>query len=248
MERFGQGIEKTGVRIELPEETSQRLLKRTGVVLRRGNYMEGDVAVLLFLKSSGTAWVYVPGASRGSMRFGGALEPFVWGHYQLYQSKRKTYLKEIEVAEDFWALRRHPRAVLQAVRWSKMFERHLISGYPYDDLLALFYWALKALAEGVAPELINARFLWRWLLSWGIAPDLRSCSSCGKSLREGAVWREGAFVCTECAADRKQALDIDEFAAYALAKSFVPENGTPRLLEQAENIQRFFVKNLDDNR
>ena len=175
MERLGQGIEKTGIRINLPEETSQRLIKRTGVVLRRGNYMEGDIAALLFLKSGGTNWVYVPGASKGSMRFGGALEPFVWGHYQLYQSKRKTYLKEIEVTEDFWALRRHPRAVIQAVRWAKMLERHLIPGYPYDDLLALFYWALKALSEGVAPELLDARFLWRWLLSWGIAPDLRSC-------------------------------------------------------------------------
>lgn len=247
MERLGQGIEKTGIRIDLPEETSQRLIKRTGVVLRRGNYMEGDIAALLFLKSGGTNWVYVPGASKGSMRFGGALEPFVWGHYQLYQSKRKTYLKEIEVTEDFWALRRHPRAVIQAVRWAKMLERHLIPGYPYDDLLALFYWALKALSEGVAPELLDARFLWRWLLSWGIAPDLRSCGSCGKPLGGRAVWREGTFVCTDCAPGQSP-VDIDEFAAYALSKSFVPENGASKLLEQARNVQQFFVRNLDDNR
>ena len=81
-------------------------MERTGVVLRRGNYMEGNMAALLFLKDSGTTWVYIPGASRGSVRFGGALEPLVWGRYQLYQSKRRTYIKEVEVAEDFWPLRR----------------------------------------------------------------------------------------------------------------------------------------------
>jgi len=209
--------------------------------------MEGDIAALLFLKSSGTNWVYIPGASKGSIRFGGALEPFVWGHYQLYQSKRKTYLKEIEVIEDFWTLRRYPQAVIQAVRWEKMFERYLIPGYPYDDLLALFYWALKALSTGIAPDLLDARFLWRWLLSWGIAPDLLSCSACGKPLDGRAVWQEGTFVCTNCAYGQSP-VDIDEFAAYALSKSFVPENGISKLLEQARNVRQHFVRNLDDNR
>lgn len=250
MERFRKGIKKAGIHINLPEETSQRLIKRTGVVLRRGRYLEGNMSVLSFLKSGGINWLYIPGASKGSMRFGGALEPFVWGHYQLYQSRRKMYLKEVEVTEDFWALRRYPRSVIQAVRWAKMFEQHLITGYPYDDLLVLFYWALKALSKGIDPELLNARFLWRWLLSWGIAPDLFTCSSCGKPLFGHAFWQEGAFVCTNCAhgAYGQSHVDIDELAAYIISKSFVPEKNTSKLLEQARNVQQFFIKNLNDNR
>ncbi len=215
--------------------------------MRRGNYMEGNMAALLFLKDSGTTWVYIPGASRGSVRFGGALEPLVWGRYQLYQSKRRTYIKEVEVAEDFWPLRRRPAAVIQAVRWAKLLERCLIAGYPYNDLLALFYWAQKALLEGVSPETVNARFLWRWLHSWGIAPDLYHCSSCGCLLDGKAGWFHNAFVCLACnpAASMHK---IDLFTEYALSKSFIPRGDAAALLEQARPLQELFVKNLDENR
>lgn len=209
--------------------------------------MEGDLSVQLFLKDSGTAWAYVPGASRGSLRFGGALEPLVWGRYQLYQSRRRMYLKEVEVTEDFWELRRHQKAILQAVQWIRAFERYLITGYPYNDLLALFYWALKSLSENVPPQIVNARFLWRWLLSWGIEPDLTRCSSCGHPLDGRGAWQEGSFLCDKCGAGG-ESYKLDEFARYALSKSFIPEDNTSRLLEQAEPLQSLFVKNLEDNR
>jgi DNA repair protein RecO (recombination protein O) len=248
MERFGIRTEKTGIPVELPEDEShQRFIKRTGVVLKRSRYMEGDAAVLLFLKDSGTTWVYVPGASRGSNRFGGALEPFVWGRYQLYQSKRRTYLKEIEVAEDFWELRKHPKAVTQAVQWALFLERYLIAGYPYNELVVLFYWALKALQAGVPHEVVNSRFLWRWLCSWGIAPDLLHCSACGRLLDGKASWVDNTFVCSKCSPS-SQIYEIDEFADYALSKSFIPENITKKLIEQVKPLQKLFVENLDENR
>jgi DNA repair protein RecO (recombination protein O) len=248
MERFGNRTEKTRLPVDLPEdESQQRFIKRTGVVLKRGNYMEGDAAVLLFLKDTGTTWVYVPGALRGSNRFGGALEPFVWGRYQLYQSKRRTYLKEIEVEEDFWGLRKRPKSVTQAVQWTLLLERYLIGGYPYNDLVALFYWALKALQSGVSPEVVNARFLWRWLYSWGIAPDLLRCSKCGRRLDGKAAWVDNTFVCPQCS-PLSQRYEIDAFADYALSKSFMPENMTDKLKEQVKPLQGLFVKNLDENR
>ena len=248
MERFGGGTEKTGLwQVTLPEEPSQRFLKRTGVVLRRNSWMEGDASVQLFLKGSGTTGVYIPGASRGSQRFGGALEPLVWGHFQLYQSKRRTYLKEIEVIEDFWGLRRIPQAVAQALKWAKMLDRYLIAGYPYDDLLALFYWAQKALLEGAVPDLVHSRFLWRWLLSWGIAPDLRMCSICGQPLEGGGVWQDGAFASARCAPGRALT-DLGEFAEYALSNRFIPSKMTPGLLNQARLVAGLFMKNLDENR
>ncbi len=253
MEGFGIGTEKTGLRVALPEEVSQRLVKRTGVILNRGNYMEGDLSIQLFLKDSGTTWVYLPGASRGSQRFGGAVEPLVWGRYQLYQSRRRTFLKEVEVTEDFWELRRAPKAVLQAVQWVGYFNKYLIAGYPYNDLLALFFWALKALAQKIPESVVNARFLWRWLLSWGIAPDLIRCTSCGRPLNGRAVPHEGAFVCSDCG-DGMRPLEIDEFALYALGRSFIPDleqrtaENILRLRKQAEPLQNLFIQNLEGNR
>ena len=139
MERFGKRTEETGIRVAVPEFDAQRFVKRTGVVLKRGSYLEGDLSLLLFLKSGGMTWCYVPGASKGSVRFGGALEPLVWGQFQLYQSKHRVYIREIEVKDDFWELRKQPKAVFMAMRWVKMFEQNLIPGYPYDSLLVLFH-------------------------------------------------------------------------------------------------------------
>ncbi len=235
------------LRVNLPEEISTRLIKRTGVVLKRGNYLEGDMSVQLFLKDTGTIRVYLPGASRGSVRFGGAVEPLVWGRYQLYQSRSRTWLKEIEVIEDFWELRRQPPAVMQAVAWVRLFDKYLIAGYPYNDLLASFFWALKALAQKIPAQVVNARFLWRWLLSWGIAPDLVRCNSCGRTLNGRGVPQGGAFLCEGCGGE-DDILEIGDFARYVMSKSFVPEGSISRLREQCEPLGKLFIGNLEENR
>lgn len=247
MERLGERTSETGLHVDVSESASRRFISRVGVVLNRGDRLEGDVSALLFLKSAGTTRVYVPGASKGSVRFGGALEPLVWGRFQLYRSKRRPYVREIEVTDDFWALRKRPKAVVAAARWAKLLERHLIPGYPYDALLALFYWAAKALEKGAEPDLVEARFLWRWLLDWGIAPDFGRCGVCGAPLNGQGVWHGGAFACASCARGAP-VLRFAEFAAYAASKSFVPAAKNADMLEQARELRHFFVKNLEDNR
>ena len=247
MERFGKRTEKTGLRVEIPEESGQRFVKRAGVVLKRGSYMEGDLALLLFLKSSGMTWCYVPGAAKGSFRFGGALEPLVWGRYQLYQSKRRVYVREVEVTDDFWELRKLPKAVFMAARWIRLLAENLIPGYPYDSLLTKFYWAMKALEKGVEPDIVSARFLWCWLLDWGIAPDFKLCSTCGRPLNGSGTWFDGSFNCQACASGRQQ-LEFDLFAEYALSNSFIPNTENAEMLKQAKALFPFFVKNLDENR
>jgi len=209
--------------------------------------MEGDQSLLLFLKRSGTTWCYVPGASKGSVRFGGALEPLVWGRFQLYQSKRRNYLREVEVTDDFWELRKNPKGVFVALRWAKLLQNYLIDGYPYDPLLALLYWGMKALQRGVEPELVNARLLWRWLLDWGIAPDFYTCSLCGQPLNGEGAWLEGGFCCRSCSKGLKIER-FDAFANYALAKSFNINAASVATIEQARELQKYFVKNLEDNR
>lgn len=247
MEKLGNQTEKNGLRIDIPEGFGQRFIKRSGVVLRRGTLLEGNLSLLLFLKTSGTVWCYVPGASKGSVRFGGALEPLVWGRYQLYQSKRRYYIREVEVSDDLLELRKRPSALFMAVRWVKMLEQTLILGYPYDSLLALFYWALKALQNGVDPDIVHARFLWRWLKEWGIAPDLLRCSSCGRPLEGSGTWVDGGFQCRQCCVGLKQ-IPFADFANYALSKSFVLHGKNEKLAEQSRMLQHYFMKNLEENR
>ena len=128
-----------------------------------------------------------------------------------------------------------------------MLAENLIPGYPYDSLLTKFYWAMKALEKGVEPDIVSARFLWCWLLDWGIAPDFKLCSTCGRPLNGSGTWFDGSFNCQACAGGRQQ-LEFDLFAEYALSNSFIPNTENAEMLKQARALFPFFVKNLDENR
>jgi DNA repair protein RecO (recombination protein O) len=154
----------------------------SGVVLSRRILGEGDLFLTLFLKGMGITPVSARGAATGKVRFGGGTEPLVWGVFTLYQGKGgegRKYLKSVDVADDMLKLRASARALFAVVRWAKLLTRHLMEGHPSDDLLANFYWNMKLLNDGeLSVEAAEWRFLWRWLKSWGLAPELAEYIDC----------------------------------------------------------------------
>ncbi|MBR6900447.1 MAG: hypothetical protein IKN30_00095, partial [Synergistaceae bacterium] len=64
-------------------------------------------------------------------------------------------------------------SLFTAVKWLKLVMKFLTAGQPDDELLANLYWSMKLLARPQIPaEVSDWKFLWRWLESWGLAPDL----------------------------------------------------------------------------
>jgi recombinational DNA repair protein (RecF pathway) len=120
--------------------------------------------------------------------------PWCGGAFTLYQGKDegKKTLKSVDVADDMLKLRTRARALLATVGWAKLLTRHLMEGHPADDLLANLYWNMKLLSEGEIPvEVLEWRFVWRWLKSWGLAPEVTECVGCtpeeANSLRKAAA-------------------------------------------------------------
>ena len=175
----------------------QGMLRLSGVVLRRSATPEGNLSLYLFLRSAGPVWVSAPGAARGRVRFGGSVEPLVWGNFNLYKGTRRLYLKSVDVKEDFWGLRKNPAVLRNLLEWDRLLCRYLLPGHPADEVLALFYWSSLLLGEGLPPPVGEWRFLWRWLGTEGLAPSLTGCAACGTSLGE-ARWTEGGLLCTRC--------------------------------------------------
>jgi DNA repair protein RecO (recombination protein O) len=175
----------------------QGLVRQSGVVLRREISAEGNVSLYLFLKEIGPVWISAPGASRGRIRFGGAIEPLVWANFNLYKGTKRFYLKSVDIKEDFWALRADPEKIRTMLEWDRMLCRHLVPGLPCDEVLAIFYWSGMLLKEGVSPAVAEWRFLWKWLNSWGIAPSLDFCSGCGAPLSDARLSASG-LLCPAC--------------------------------------------------
>lgn len=183
--------------------TRQGQLKASGVVLARSQMGEGGLRLTLFLKGQGVLWASAPGAERGRVRFGGGTEPFVWGAFQLHRGRGGgLYLNGVDVADDMLGLRRRPEGLLMAVSWSKLLSRRLMPEHPDDGLLAALYWNMKLLADpNVPPEAAGWRFLWHWLSSWGLIPDLGRCARCGRALvlpNVRAAWTENGLICSTC--------------------------------------------------
>jgi len=144
-----------------------------GTVLRRKISADGDMVLDLFLKGFGRLPVYARGGGRGSVRFGGATEPLIWGDFEIYKSGKggRLILRSIDVKYDALKLRASKDVIFTAINWIKMLIMYLEEGRADDKVLTCFYWGLKLLEEGVPVEIADWRFVWRWLNIWGLAPD-----------------------------------------------------------------------------
>ena len=152
---------------------SQGYHSAVGTVLRRKVSAEGDIILDLFLRGMGRLPVYIRGGGRGSVRFGGATEPLVWGDFELYKSGKggRLILRSVEVKYDALKLRTSKDVILTALNWTKMLVMYLEESRADDKVLSCFYWGLKLLEEGVPVEIADWRFVWRWLNIWGLAPE-----------------------------------------------------------------------------
>ena len=202
------------------------LFRSSGVVLRRKEGSVRSQELLLFLRTAGATWVGAPGATSAKNRFGGGIEPMVWGEYDLYQSPRRLYLKGVDVKEDFLQIRTSRRRLETAVKWCGELARRLPPGMENDALLSLLWGSMKNLRAGADPVLLDLRFAWRWANLWGLAPPLDVCSACGRALPDhdapdgGTALSHDGVVCAACRmAVNLPAVTIgnEEFASLARA-------------------------------
>ena len=143
-------------------------LKASGVVLYRDLSGEKNLWLKLFLKEFGIINVT-------ARRSSGDTEPFIWGKFGLRKKKNSVnyYIEEIDVADDMLQLRKRRASIFTALKWIKLISKYLTKEQADNELLANLYWSMKLLEEPRVPvEISNWKFLWRWLESWGLAPDL----------------------------------------------------------------------------
>lgn len=196
----------------------QGLSKKTGVVLRRNIDPEGNIRLLCLFRGEGATWLYLPGAARGKVRFGGTIEPLVWGEFNLYRGNKKIFLKEVTVKRDFWPLRKNRQTLKTAIDWCMTLNSFMISDLPMDEVLPVFYWSLDLLEKGGDPDALSLRFFWKLLNAWGVAPSLSVCSICGAGIKSGR-WKDGAFLCPGCSAGRGSVVDSLDVALWITAST-----------------------------
>ena len=140
----------------------------SGITLIRDIMGENNLRVTLFLKDVGMV-------SLGSKHFGGDSEPFLWSRFKLRKNKFvKTYfVYDVDVFDDMLHIRYKKERMITIVRWARLILKYLPPKHPDNDLLANLYWSMKLLcAPSVPYDAVDWRFIWKWIESWGLAPDV----------------------------------------------------------------------------
>lgn len=200
MEKIGDGHTHGGLSKIIPlasDSLPQGEHRADGVVLRRRETSPKSGECLLFLRGMGALWVGIPGPGK---RFGGAVEPMTWGSFLLYQGPRRLYLKGVDVAEDFLAVRGARSTLTCGAGWCRELAARLPMAHENDGVLSLFWGSMKNLSRGMSVPLLDARFAWRWGGVWGVAPSFDRCPECGACLApdETAAMTEWGFLCRSC--------------------------------------------------
>ncbi len=146
----------------------ENFLTAKGVTLSREISGENKLWVRLFLQGEGVV-------SLSSKNFKGDSEPFIWAVYSFRKiAKSAKYLvDDIDVKDDMLALRRSRETILTARKWADLLTKYMPHEQPDDDLLNILYWNMKLLATQSVPYYVPAwRFMWQWIHSWGLAPEI----------------------------------------------------------------------------
>ncbi|MBQ9419506.1 MAG: hypothetical protein IJU31_03925 [Synergistaceae bacterium] len=143
-------------------------LSESGMIVYRDLSGEKNLWMKIFLRGSGIINVTAKKA-------GGDTEPLLWGKFTLRKKQRSSnyFVEDFEVVDDMLKIRQRKDSLFMVFRWLKLVIKFLAPYQPDDELLANLYWSMKLLSEPVVPvEAASWKFLWRWISSWGLAPDL----------------------------------------------------------------------------
>ena len=71
-------------------------------------------------------------------------------------------------------LKIRPEAIKCFMNWGRILSKRIPHKTPDDALLKILYDDMNLLNNFEIPvSAINFRFMWRWLLNWGLAPDFK---------------------------------------------------------------------------
>lgn len=181
------------------------LVKTPAVVLRRHAWGEADWIVTFYTFRFGKLRGVARGARRLRSRFGGALEPFVYGELVLFEKPGDPLYRVTgaDVHHPFTELREDLSRMAAAARLVNLTAAVTGEGDAHPEVFATLLEGLHVLGSAQDPVLMALLFQVRLLGQTGFGPRIDQCASCGASRGNGEGWpfasHAGGLVCPSCA-------------------------------------------------
>lgn len=175
-----------------------------GIVTRYTNYRENDRIISIFTIERGRIDAKARGCRKATSALLPACQPFVFGQFELYNSKDKYTVNQCEIKETFFPLREDYTRFAYGSAMLQLINSAVQENEPNESLFSLLYHALSFLAYGAgAPQDMMSCFLIRYLDRIGYRPAITACARCGRDIRSDARLffspELGGVCCTACA-------------------------------------------------
>jgi DNA repair protein RecO (recombination protein O) len=161
---------------------AKKLTTVHGIIFKRRKYRDFDLLVKIISQEIGIATLLVRGGLRPKSKLAADVLNFSYGDYEIYSSGKgistlRTTKKVSQFANLFADLEKNAYAAFILDLIDHAFVEYQPLGAYYD----LAATALTKIDQGADPEIIAQIVQLKMLKAYGLAPNLRSCTICGKT-------------------------------------------------------------------
>ena len=176
-----------------------------GLVIRTVDIKDTDRLITIFTEERGAVTALARGARTHKSRKMAATMQFCYGSFVLYGQGDKTWIKEAELIESFFDIRRSIEGLSLATYICEVLSDVAVEEAE-KELLRLSLNSLYAIAQGKhAVDKIKAVFEIRAASILGFMPDVVACHECGE--RDGDFFFDimgGIIECYACRQNRQE--------------------------------------------
>lgn len=175
------------------------------LVLRSLPVGDYDKSLMLFAEGEGPVRCWAKAAGRIKSPLLAASSVYTYGRYTLNRRGERVTVRQAEVIESFFDLRKDIGALAGAGFVAELCAALTVEGQQDDGLLRLTLNALYALSRGVAGcDSILGAYIFRALTGAGYMPHLDDCVRCGRQDETYAFSPlDGGLICRRCAPSAK---------------------------------------------
>lgn len=221
----------------------------SGVVIRSTNCGESDKIITVLTDEYGKMTVLVKGARKAKSRFSASTGLFSYAEFTVSKTDKYTYLRETDLKESFFDIRRDLASVALAGYMCQVCDDAATED-DSSEMLSLLLNALYVLNKAdKSVSHVKAVFEMRMACICGFMPDTEGCSVCDHTL-DGEAYLDvmnGAFICSSCKSHLNDGRTSEGSEAYIIC--YVPRGTATaiRYIVQSEpkRIFSFSLKGQD---
>lgn len=190
----------------------------TGIVLSVSPIGEYDKRVVILTKERGRLSAFARGARKQNSPLGGAVSPFCFGEFTLYEGRHSYNIMQVSISNYFQELRSDMEAAYYGFYFMEFAEYYTRENNDETEMLKLLYQTFRALTkQNISNELIRCVYELRAIYINGEGPQVFQCVKCGDKERPVVFSAKlGGIVCSECMQDVFDEIEIDTSTLYTI--------------------------------